>query len=91
MIAFSGNLEYHPNISAVRYFRQEIWPELRERWPGLVWRLIGKNPQAVADIVKGDPRIELSGPVADAVRGTGARQGSYSTRYWPAVVPAQDH
>jgi hypothetical protein len=60
VIVFSGNLEYHPNISAVRYFRQEIWPELRARWPGLVWRLIGKNPQAVARIVSGDPRIELA-------------------------------
>jgi glycosyltransferase involved in cell wall biosynthesis len=67
MIAFSGNLEYHPNISAVRYFREEIWPELRARWPGLVWRLIGKNPEAVASIVSGDPRIELTGPVEDAV------------------------
>ena len=67
MIAFSGNLEYHPNVSAVRYFREQIWPELRVQWPGLVWRLIGKNPQAVAGIASGDPRIELSGPVADAV------------------------
>jgi len=67
VIVFSGNLEYHPNVSAVRYFREEIWPQLRERWPGLVWRLIGKNPQAVAKIISGDPRIQLSGPVADAV------------------------
>jgi len=67
MIVFSGNLEYQPNVSAVRYFREEIWPELRARWPGLVWRLVGKNPQAVAKIVSGDPRIELSGPVDDAV------------------------
>jgi polysaccharide biosynthesis protein PslH len=66
-IVFSGNLEYHPNVSAVRYFREEIWPQLRARWPGLVWRLVGKNPQAVARIVRGDPRIELSGPVDDAV------------------------
>jgi len=41
---FSGNMEYHPNISAVRFFRREVWPLLRERWPGLVWRLIGKKP-----------------------------------------------
>ena len=71
VIAFSGNLEYHPNVSAVRYFRHEIWPELRERWPGLVWRLIGKNPGAVAKLIKGDSRIELSGPVADAVSELG--------------------
>ena len=67
MIVFSGNLEYHPNISAVRYFHQEIWPALRLRWPGLIWRLVGKNPQAVAKIVGGDSRIELSGAVSDAV------------------------
>jgi glycosyltransferase involved in cell wall biosynthesis len=67
VIAFSGNLEYHPNISAVRFFSREVWPNLRERWPGLVWRLVGKNPEAVAQWTSGDPRIELSGPVEDAV------------------------
>ncbi len=67
MVVFSGNLEYHPNISAVRYFREEIWPALRRRWPGLIWRLVGKNPQAVAAILGGDNRIELSGAVSDAV------------------------
>jgi glycosyltransferase involved in cell wall biosynthesis len=67
VIVFSGNLEYHPNVSAVRYFREEIWPDLRTQWPGLRWRLVGKNPQGVARIVSGDPRIELSGPVDDAI------------------------
>jgi glycosyltransferase involved in cell wall biosynthesis len=67
MIVFSGNLEYHPNISAVRYFHQEIWPVLRLRWPGLVWRLVGKNPQGVTRMVGGDSRIELSGAISDAV------------------------
>jgi len=67
LIVFSGNLEYDPNVSAVRYFRQEIWPQLRECWPSLVWRLIGKNPSTVEKIVSGDPRIQLSGPVDDAV------------------------
>ncbi len=66
-IAFSGNLEYHPNVSAVRHFRSAIWPLLRERWPGLKWRLIGKNPQGVAKYVAGDPRIECSGPIVDAI------------------------
>ena len=67
VVAFSGNFEYHPNVAAVRYFREEIWPALREKWPWLVWRLIGKNPGAVRQYVSGDPRIELSGPVANAV------------------------
>ncbi len=67
VIVFSGNLEYHPNVAAVRYFRDRIWPSLRTQWPGLTWRLIGKNPHAVAKFISGDPRIELVGPVADAL------------------------
>ena len=66
-IVFSGNLEYHPNVDAVRYFRTAMWPELRERHPSLVWRLVGKNPHAVSRFVSGDPRIEVIGPVPDAV------------------------
>jgi len=67
-IVFSGNMEYHPNISAVRFFRREVWPLLRERWPGLVWRLVGKNPEAVRRFTSGDARIQAQGPVEDAVR-----------------------
>jgi glycosyltransferase involved in cell wall biosynthesis len=67
-IVFSGNMEYHPNISAVRFFRREVWPLLRERWPGLVWRLIGKNPEAVRRFTSGDARIQVEGPVDDAIR-----------------------
>ncbi len=66
-IVFSGNLEYHPNVSAVRYFSREIWPDLREQWPGLIWRLVGKNPHAVRRFTSGDPRIVLSGSVPDAI------------------------
>jgi glycosyltransferase involved in cell wall biosynthesis len=66
-IVFSGNMEYHPNVTAVRFFRREIWPRLRDRWPLLVWRLVGKNPAAVERYTAGDPRIEVTGPVVDAV------------------------
>jgi polysaccharide biosynthesis protein PslH len=67
VVVFSGNLEYHPNIMAVRFFRREIWPLLRARWPDLVWRLVGKNAHAVRRFTEGDPRIQVTGPVADAI------------------------
>lgn len=72
VVAFSGNLEYQPNMGAVRFFHRRIWPLLRERRPQLVWRVIGKNPQAVARELEGDPRIELVGPVEDAVSALAA-------------------
>ncbi len=66
-VVFSGNLEYMPNMDAVRYFRASIWSRLRVRFPDLEWRLVGMNPQAVARDTAGDPRIRVTGPVEDAV------------------------
>jgi glycosyltransferase involved in cell wall biosynthesis len=67
-IAFSGNLEYEPNQAAVRWFRERVWPRLREARPTLNWRLIGKNSHAVQRYVTGDERIVVTGPVPDAVK-----------------------
>jgi glycosyltransferase involved in cell wall biosynthesis len=66
-IVFSGNLEYHPNVEAVRWFRNRIWPRVRERAPQVEWRLLGSNPEAVAAFTGGDPRIRVVGPVDDAI------------------------
>jgi glycosyltransferase involved in cell wall biosynthesis len=67
VLGFSGNLEYHPNITAVRFFATQVWQVLKMKHASLVWRLIGKNPHAVQDLVGADPRIELTGEVADAL------------------------
>jgi glycosyltransferase involved in cell wall biosynthesis len=63
-IVFSGNLEYHPNIEAVRWFRSQVWPLLRSRTE---WRLLGRNPEAIMNLVSGDSHIRVIGPVGDAV------------------------
>lgn len=67
-VVFSGNMEYRPNLIAVRFFRESVWPVLRARYPKLVWRLVGRNPEAVARYIAGDARIECTGPVDDAVK-----------------------
>jgi glycosyltransferase involved in cell wall biosynthesis len=66
-IVFSGNMEYHPNQQAVAWFRAQVWPKLRSRFPALRWRLVGMNPDAVRSLVCGDSRIELTGAVEDAM------------------------
>jgi glycosyltransferase involved in cell wall biosynthesis len=67
-IVFSGNMEYHPNRSAVRWFGSQVWPQLRGEFPNLVWRLVGKNAEGVRQLASGDPRIQVLGAVDDAVR-----------------------
>ena len=66
-VIFSGNLEYHPNLTAIQYFRRRIWPLLRERRPNLEWRLVGKNPRAAAALLNATPGVRLIGPVEDAI------------------------
>lgn len=63
-IAFSGNLEYHANSSAIEWFARSIWPRIRERHPELEWRLIGKNPGSVRVHAEG---MHVVGLVEDAV------------------------
>jgi len=64
-IVFSGNMEYHPNSQAVRWFFEEIWPAVRKA--GVRWRLVGMNAHAVAHVVRGDSFIEVTGMVPDAM------------------------
>ena len=66
-IVFSGNLEYHPNISAVRFFRDRVWPILSKRWPFLKWRIVGRNHERLSERFSGDDRIRFTGPVDDAI------------------------
>ena len=67
VIAFSGNFEYHPNVTAVRHFSRKIWPLLRRADPGLRWRLIGKNERSVRKFVSAGDRIECTGRVDNAL------------------------
>lgn len=66
-IIFSGNLEYAPNIAAVRFFHRDVWPALQSRWPGLRWKILGRNPGPLRDLPAHDPSIEITGFVGDAI------------------------
>jgi len=66
-IGMSANFEFFPNLLGVRWFARRVWPTLRQGFPGLEWRLIGKNPEAVSRWTSGDPQIVTSGPIPDAI------------------------
>lgn len=70
-IVFSGNLEYHANVSAVQWFGSEIWPHIRQSHPEIEWRLIGKNSEAIHLRV---PGMRIIGAVDDAIRAIAATQ-----------------
>ncbi len=62
-IAFSGNLEYEPNRTALAWALKEIWPPLRARYPQLVFEIIGKNSDSVPKDLREVSGTQYSGPV----------------------------
>ena len=59
-VVFSGNMAYHPNTAAVRYFARDVWPRLQ----GVEWWLVGKNPEALDISGQG---IRILGAVPNAI------------------------
>ncbi|CAA6678271.1 MULTISPECIES: glycosyltransferase family 4 protein [unclassified Lentimonas] len=43
-LLFCGALDYSPNVDAINWFADEIWPLIRQEMPEAVWRIIGKSP-----------------------------------------------
>lgn len=66
-IVFTGNLEYDPNVTAVRWFAHDIWPLIRREDPELEWRLVGKNSHAIEALVRDVEGVRIIGEVPDAV------------------------
>lgn len=42
-ISFIGSLDWMPNLEGLRWFLQEVWPKLNERWPELQLHVAGRN------------------------------------------------
>jgi glycosyltransferase involved in cell wall biosynthesis len=80
-IVFSGNFAYPPNRSGVRWFREGVWPRLREKFPELRWRLLGKGTETVRNWTGGDERIEITNPGDDAI--------AWIARSAAAIVPLE--
>jgi glycosyltransferase involved in cell wall biosynthesis len=64
VLLFTGNMDYAPNVDAVLYFKEELWPILSKKYPDLQFKIVGQRPipkvQALAD-----DRVEVTGFVPD--------------------------
>ncbi len=43
-VTFTGTLDYPPNVDAIRYFADAIWPSIRHAVPGARLQIAGRNP-----------------------------------------------
>ncbi len=66
-MVFSGNFEYHPNIDAVDFLVNSIWPEVRRKCPDLRLRLVGRGDAFIRHLLPSGFNIEVTGAVDDAL------------------------
>ncbi|HOJ53108.1 MAG TPA: glycosyltransferase family 4 protein [Phycisphaerae bacterium] len=64
-IIFWGSLTFGPNISAILYFAEKVWPQVLRRRPGLRWTIIGRGDSPALQSVRVMPGVDLVGQVED--------------------------
>jgi glycosyltransferase involved in cell wall biosynthesis len=68
VVVFCGVMDYKPNVEAVVWFAEDVWPRVRAKRPDATFVVVGANPTAaVMALARRDPSIEVTGRV-DAVQ-----------------------
>ncbi len=60
-----GTMFWPPNISGVLWFAREVLPRIWQRVPAARFVVVGKNPPPEVVALSADPRVEVTGYVAD--------------------------
>jgi sugar transferase (PEP-CTERM/EpsH1 system associated) len=64
-IAFVGVMDYVPNVDAVLYFANEVFPALRARFPDCRFTIVGSRPRRAVRALARRPGIRVTGYVDD--------------------------
>jgi glycosyltransferase involved in cell wall biosynthesis len=64
-IVFVGNYLHFPNVDAVLYFHQEIWPQIKSQSPEIKFYVVGQAPPPEVRSLSQDKAIIVTGRVDD--------------------------
>jgi glycosyltransferase involved in cell wall biosynthesis len=64
-VVFSGKMDYRPNVDAVLWFADEVWPLVREQQPRARWAVVGQKPHPRLERLRQVPGLTLTGWVPD--------------------------
>ena len=65
VVLFSGKMSYHANSAAALYLAHEIMPRIWAACPDARLLIVGKDPTAAIRALADDPRVTVTGTVAD--------------------------
>jgi len=75
-LVFTGKMDFRPNVDAVLWFAQEVWPLIQKDIPDARFKVAGRNPHPRLEPLKGFSGITLTGYVED-IRPHIAEAGVY--------------
>ena len=64
-IVFTGAMDYWPNVDAVRWFAQEIFPTVLAKHPHARFYIVGSHPTVAVQELAQLPGVVVTGAVAD--------------------------
>ncbi len=64
-LCFVGVMDYLPNVTAMQWFASQVWPQLRQRYPGASLQIVGKHPTSEILSLTRLPGIDVTGAVPD--------------------------
>lgn len=62
-LVFSGKMDYRPNVDAVLWFVQEIWPMVKQKRPNSTLAIVGQKPHPRLEPLRQQEGITLTGRV----------------------------
>lgn len=65
VIVFTGAMDYWPNVDAVQWFAQDIFPIIQRAHPNAQFYIVGARPQQQVQALASRPGVHVTGTVAD--------------------------
>lgn len=62
-LVFTGKMDYRPNVDGVLWFADEVWPQVRKRFPEVTWAIVGQKPHERLNRLRRVPGVTITGPV----------------------------
>ena len=65
IVGYVGTMDYRPNVEAVLWFAEHVWPEVAREHPQAQWWIVGRNPAREVRRLDDGSRITVTGAVED--------------------------
>jgi polysaccharide biosynthesis protein PslH len=65
LCVFTGKMDFRPNVDAVKWFAESVWPAVRNALPGATFAVVGRDPAPAVRALGAHPGVTVTGPVQD--------------------------